>query len=126
MQNFIHSVADFFAPKPVRRNVGYRTIEAVNDCGEKRYIQIPTMSSQDRRENLEVLITKCKRLMSFVTKKKWDEKMYDRISKLNDDVRMALYKNDDITPLFKEFESIENFFKGSSKSSMNLSGLDSM
>lgn len=52
--------------------------------------------------------------------------MYTRIVDLTDRVRLSMYKNDDILPLFQEFESVENFFKGSSKSKMNLSSLDSV
>ena len=123
MSNLFQAVVEFFAPKPplvAKRKL----IEAVNDCGEKRYIEVERVV--DRRENLEVLFTKCKRLMSFVRKKKWDEIMYSRIVNLTDKVRLSMYKNDDILPLFEEFESVENFFKGSSKSQMNLSSLDSM
>ena len=123
MSNLFQTVVDFFAPKPpvvAKRKL----IEAVNDCGEKRYIEVERVV--DRRENLEVLFTKCKRLMSFVKKKKWDETMYIRIVKLHDDIRLSMYKNDDILPLFEEFESVENFFKRSSKSQLNLSSLDSV
>jgi len=52
--------------------------------------------------------------------------MYTRIVKLSDEVRLSMYKNDDILPLFKEYESVEKFFKGGSKSQMNLSSLDSV
>ena len=123
MSNLFQTVVDFFAPKPpvvAKRKL----IEAVNDCGEKRYIEVERVV--DRHENLQVLLTKCKRLMSFVKKKKWDETMYTRVVKLHDDIRLSMYKNDDILPLFEEFESVENFFKGSSKSQMNLSSLDSV
>jgi hypothetical protein len=123
MSNLFQTVVDFFAPRPpivAKRKL----IEAVNDCGEKRYIEVERVV--DRRENLQVLFTKCKRLMSFVRKKKWDETMYSRIVNLTDKVRLSMYKNDDILPLFEEFESVENFFKGSSKSQMNLSSLDSV
>jgi transcriptional regulator of aromatic amino acid metabolism len=116
MQNFIHSVAVFFAPKPVR----VRILEAVNDCGEKRYIEM----ERDRREDLNILFTKCKKLLSFITKNKWDDDAYKRLVKLIENVRLAMYKEDDITPLIEEFESIENFFKKSSRSSMNLSRLE--
>lgn len=123
MSNLFQTVVDFFAPKPpvvAKRKL----IEAVNDCGEKRYIEVERVV--DRRENLEVLFTKCKRLMSFVKKKEWDETMYTRVVKLHDDIRLSMYKNDDILPLFEEFESVENFFKRSSKSQLNLSSLDSV
>jgi hypothetical protein len=122
MSNLFQTVLGFFAPKPSFSIP--RVIEAVNDCGERRYIEVERVV--DRRENLEVLFTKCKRLMSFVRKKKWDETMYSRIVNLTDRVRLSMYKNDDILPLFEEFESVENFFKGSSKSQMNLSSLDSV
>lgn len=123
MSNLFQAVVGFFTPrsstfvKPV-------LIEATNDCGEKRYIEVERVV--DRRENLEVLLTKCKRLMSFVTKKSWDEAVYTRIVKLSDEVRLSMYRNDDIFPLFKEYESVENFLKGSSRSQMNLSSLDSV
>jgi hypothetical protein len=123
MSNLFQAVVSFFTPRPTS-NVKRTLIEAVNDCGEKRYIEVERVV--DRRENLEVLFTKCKRLMSFVKKKKWDETMYTRIVKLTDEIRLSMYKNDDITPLFEEFESVENFFKGSSKSKMNLSSLESV
>jgi len=123
MSNLFQAVVGFFAPKPpvvAKRKL----IEAVNDCGEKRYIEVERVV--DRHENLEVLFTKCKRLMSFVRSKKWDENMYTRVVKLHDDIRLSMYKNDDITHLFEEFESVENFFKRSSKSQLNLSSLDSV
>lgn len=102
-------------------------IEAVNDCGEKRYIEMESSKPFNyHRENLEVLLTKCERLMSFVRNNKWDETIYTRIVDLTDNIRLSMYKNDDILPLLQEFESIENFLRGSSKSKMNLSGLDSL
>lgn len=125
MSSLFQSVFGFFAPKP---SFSFpRVIEAVNDCGEKRYIEMESSTQfNNRRENLEVLFTKCKRLMSFVKSKKCDETTYTRIVNLSDKVRISMYKNDDILPLFQEFESVENFFKGSSKSKMNLSSLDSV
>ena len=127
MQHFLHSLADFFAPQPVRshseRLSKYTVIEAVNDCGEKRYLEVPKPASMERRENLEVLLTKCKRLLSFVTKKKCDEDISHRVIDLSDRVRRAMYMNDDITPLFDDFDIFENLVKKNSKSSMNLSSV---
>lgn len=102
-------------------------IETVNECGEKRYIEMDgILKINERREKLETLLTKCIRLISFVERKKWDEGMYNRILLLKDDIRLSMYKSNDIEYLIKEFKSIENFFKMSSKSKMNLSGLDSV
>lgn len=123
MSNLFQAVVGFFAPKS-STFIKPMLIEAVNDCGEKRYIEVERVV--DRHENLRVLFTKCNRLMSFVRKKNWDETMYSRIVDLSDRVRLSMYKNDDILPLFEEFESVENFFKESSKSQMNLSSLGSV
>jgi hypothetical protein len=106
MSNLFQAVVGFFAPKPplvAKRKL----IEAVNDCGEKRYIEVERVV--DRRENLEVLFTKCKRLMSFVKKKKWDETMYSRIVNLTDEIRLSMYKNDDITPYSKNLRVLRTF-----------------
>jgi hypothetical protein len=110
MQHFLHSLADFFAPRPVQSHIErlskYMVIEALNDCGEKRYIEMHKPTSVERRENLEVLLTKCKRLLSFVTKKKYDEDISYKVINLSDRVRQAMYMNDDIAPLFDDFEFV--------------------
>ena len=104
----------------------YAIIEAINDCGEKRYLEVPKPASMERRENLEVLLTKCKRLLSFVTKKKYDDEISYKVIDLSDRVRRAMYMNDDITPLFDDFDIFENMVKKNSKSSMNLSSVESL
>jgi hypothetical protein len=130
MQHFLHSLADFFAPRPVQSHIErlskYMVIEALNDCGEKRYIEMHKPTSVERRENLEVLLTKCKRLLSFVTKKKCDEDISYKVINLSDRVRQAMYMNDDITPLFDDFDLFENLVKRNSKSSVNLSSVESL
>ena len=133
MQNFLHSLADFFAPKPVQRRMSYServskyaVIEAMNDCGEKRYLEVPKPTSMERRENLEVLFTKCERLLSFVTKKNYDDEISYKVIDLSDRVRRAMYMDDDITPLFEDYDIFENMVKRNSKSSMNLSSVESL
>jgi hypothetical protein len=119
MQNIIQSMTDFFTPKPVS------IIEAVNECGEKRYIEMLTPVIGPRRENLNILFRKCKRLLSFVSTQNYDDIVRTKITNLSADIRVAMYRNDDITYLFEEYESVERlFFKKSSKSSMNLSSLE--
>ena len=131
MQNFLYSLADFFAPTPVQKPVIYSErvskfaiVEAINDCGEKRYLEVPKPASIERRENLEVLLTKCKRLMSFVTRKNCNDEIYHKVIDLSDRVRQAMYLNDDITYLFDDFDIFENQLKRSSKSTMNLSSVE--
>ena len=125
MQHFLHSIADFFAPRPVQayseRLSKHTVIEAVNDCGEKRYLEIPRPPAFERRENLEVLFAKCKRLLSFAKHKNCGDKTYYDIIELSDRVRNAMYTNTDILELFDEFEVFETQYKKNSKSQMDLS-----
>lgn len=128
MQHFLHSLTDFFATKPVRKSPGLQeklinctVIQATNECGEKRYIEIQRPRSQERRENLEILLTKCNRLLSFVMKKERSTNVSSRILELSDRIRMSMYKDGDITHLITEFEEFEQQYNKKSRSYMNLS-----
>jgi len=116
MQNILQAVTSFFTPKTVR------LIKAVNDCGEERYIEI-SRPTYDRREYIEILLTKCKRLMTFVTKTNHESRVLLNVIELYENVRQKLYTNDDISYLYEEFELIESKLKKSSKSFINLSDL---
>ena len=122
---FLHSIADFFAPKPVsltEKGTGGKLIEAVNDCGEKRYIEIEAERNyqQERQQDLEILLTKCKRLLSFVERTD-DVQVFEKMAYFVVKVRQAKYRGDDIHDLIEEFEKIEQSVKKSSKSFKNLS-----
>ena len=124
---FLQSILDFLTPKHVQRKISMtelmtRTsvIETRNECNEKRYIQIDREIHVERNVDLEILVTKCKRLLSFVEMKGKNEN-YSTMIKFVDRVRQAKYRGDDIKHLFKEFETIENKIKKSSKSFDNLS-----
>lgn len=99
-------------------------IQAVNQCGETRYIQLSGNTYSERRELLDVLLTKCKKLMSFVTKKESDSDTFYDIMELTNKVRLALYRSDDITYLYDEFNMYASKYKKNSRSSMNLSDLE--
>ena len=131
---FIQSIVDFVAPKPIRkeRSLSDRIltqdiIETVNDCGEKRYIQIETERNKkrERETDLNILLTKCKRLLSFVETTK-NESIFKKLVAFTEKVRQALYLGDDIQNLFHEFEQIEDITKKSSKSFKNLSDITMM
>ena len=124
---FLHSILDFLTPKHIQRKKSAtelmsRTsvIETRNECNEKRYIQIDREIHMERNVDLEVLIAKCKRLLSFVEMKGKNEN-YSMMIDFVDRVRQSKYRGDDIKPLFEEFETIENKIKKSSKSFDNLS-----
>ena len=131
---FLQSVVDLITPKPVpkERSLSDRIlnqdiIETVNDCGEKRYIQIETERNQkrERETDLNILLTKCKRLLSFVETTKNDS-IFKKLVVFTEKVRQALYLGDDIRDLFHEFEQIEDITKKSSKSFKNLSDITMM
>ena len=122
---FLHSIADFFAPKPVslrEKSMGGKLIEAVNDCGEKRYIEIEAERNyqQERQQDLEILLTKCKRLLSFVERTD-DVQVFEKMAYFVVKVRQAKYRGDDIHGLIEEFEKIEKSVNKSPKSFKNLS-----
>lgn len=131
---FLQSVVDFVTPKSIRneqslsdRLLNQNIIETVNDCGEKRYIQIEIERNQkrERETDLNILLTKCKRLLSFVETTK-NESIFKKLVAFTEKVRQALYLGDDIQNLFHEFEQIEDVTKKSSKSFNNLSDVTMM
>lgn len=131
---FLQSVVDFVTPKSIRneqslsdRLLNQNIIETVNDCGEKRYIQIEIERNQkrERETDLNILLTKCKRLLSFVETTK-NESIFKKLVAFTEKVRQALYLGDDIQNLFHEFEQIEDVTKKSSKSFKNLSDITMM
>ena len=127
---FLQSVVDLITPKPIRKERSLSDqdiIETVNDCGEKRYIQIETERNKkrERETDLNILLTKCKRLLSFVETTK-NESIFKKLVVFTEKVRQALYLGDDIQNLFHEFEQIEDVTKKSSKSFKNLSDVTMM
>jgi hypothetical protein len=131
---FLQSIVNLIAPRPIQqqeslveRIVNGEIVEAVNDCGEKRYIQIDIERNKkrERETDLNILLTKCKRLLSFVETTK-NESIFKKLVAFTEKVRQALYLGDDIRDLFHEFEQIENTTKKSSKSFKNLSDITMM
>ena len=116
--NFIRSVLDVLAPRPVQCKKSMKevmgvgsVIEAYNECREKRYIEVERNIQMERKMDLDILITKCKRLLSFVETRGVLQKFDRRMQNFVEKVRQAKYRGDDITPLFQEFENIENNVK---------------
>ena len=121
MSNLFQTVLNFFAPKP-DQGVASMLIEAVNECNEKRYIEMNMEKNhhQERQRDLEILLTKCKRLLSFVERTD-DLHVFEKMVHFVAKVRQAKYRGDDIRGLFVEFEEIEKNTKRSYKSFRDLS-----
>ena len=96
-------------------------IETVNEVGEKRYIEIPKSDYTSRRDKLEILLKKSQSMLDFCLKRrKTDDDMSWKLVNLIDRVRVSRYRNDDIKPLFNEFENIKKRCKRGSMSNVNL------
>ncbi len=129
MSSILQSVYSFFTERFVQtsetlyeRTMHTEVIEAVNEVGEKRYIEIPKNDYNLRREKLENLLKKSQSLFTFILKsKKKDDDMSCELVNLIERVRMSLYRNDDITPLLLQYEEIKRYYKRGSMSTMNLS-----
>lgn len=113
--SFLRKITEIIAPKPVSN-----VIETMNDCGEKRYIELERDVHTERKRNLDVLLMKCKRLLSFIESTQ-NIDMYDKMHSFVGRVRQALYMGDDILPLFDEYEKLKNDVKRGSKTFTNLS-----
>lgn len=102
-------------------------IEAVNDCGEKRYIEVPK-DVAFHQERLYVLLTKCEKLHSFVTRMESHGKMSETKLKIfyTEMFRLRLKVRDGriyganaqlIDNLTDEYETLEKLMKGSTSKS---------
>jgi hypothetical protein len=125
---FLRSIVNFVAPKPLQQPEGLterlingEVIEAINECGEKRYIEIHTPTLYERRQNLEILLTKCKNLLSSIKLTDRIDSKYVRVVALVGKIRESMYMNMDITDLVCEFEALEKEIKRASSSFRNLS-----
>jgi hypothetical protein len=99
-------------------------IETVNEVGEKRYIEMPKNTYTSRRDKLEILLKKSQSLLDFCLKmRKSDDDMSWDLVNLIDRARASQYRNDDINPLFDEFEGIEKRCKRRSMSYLNLTNM---
>ena len=118
MSGLFQAALSFFTPKSDQGSI----IEAVNECGEKRYIEMEIERNihMERQRDLEILLTKCKRLLSFVERTD-DLQVFEKMARFVVKVRQAKYRGDDIRVLFQEFEEIEKKTKKKSKSFNNLS-----
>lgn len=88
-------------------------------------MEIERNIQMERHQDLEILLTKCRRLLSFVERTD-DLQTFDKMARFVVKVRQAKYRGDDIRGLFQEFEEIEKKIKKTSRSSMNLSKMTMM
>lgn len=99
-------------------------IEAVNECGEQRYIQVKKPIDSERLENARILYRKSKKLISFLSRSSADDETFRMVLDLHEKIKNARYTNEDVDDLFDEFEEMKKDIKNMSISNMNLSSLE--
>jgi len=102
----------------------YIIIEAVNECGEQRYIQVKKPIDSERLENVRILYRKSKKLISFLSRSSADDETFRMVLDLHEKIKNARYTNEDVDDLFDEFEEMKKDIKNMSISNMNLSSLE--
>ena len=141
MSQILRNVIDFITPKSFQSNLDFLTImknytvvEATNECGEKRYLQIPKhdpMDITERRENLNFLYRKCKEILSFLSRKrrysyeheKFDN-LYFKVVDLKQKIKDALKQGDEgdsVMHFYDSFIRLRSEARGSFSSSKDLS-----
>ena len=128
MFSLLQRIYDLIAPKPSQTEETFYDkmiqgdlIETINEVGEKRYIEIPKSEYASRRDKLEVLLKKSQSMLDFCLKmRKSDDDMSWKLINLIERARVSQYRNDDIKPLFDEFENIKKRCKRGSRSNVNL------
>ena len=143
MSQILRNVIEFITPKPFQPNLDFLTIlknytivEATNECGEKRYLQVPKHDSMDiieRRENLSFLYRKCKEILSFLSRKRkysYDHEKFDdlyfKVVDLKGMIKDALRCEDEdgedsVIYFFDLFNKLRREAHGSCSSSSDLS-----
>jgi hypothetical protein len=92
---------------------GYDVIKAKNECGEDRYIAVCTEDA-----DIDILITKCKRLLSFVESRGLERKYAHALMTIERCAELG----EDLDPLFENYNRIKKRVTG--RSERNLSDLE--
>ena len=115
-RSFLQAIFGFDSPKVLtftEHLAKYDIIRAKNECGEDRYIAV----SKDDHD-IDILITKCKRLLSFVESRGLDSR-YARVLRL---IKHCAEEGEDLETLFADYERVKKRVMG--RSERSLSSLD--
>tara|TARA_B110000046_G_scaffold107970_1_gene115273 strand:- start:1581 stop:1976 length:396 start_codon:yes stop_codon:yes gene_type:complete len=128
-KNLLQAVFDFTPEKVIPSKIKlfsdfmltHQIIRTVNECDEDIYIA--TEKEQDR--NLHILVTKCKRLLSFVECHGLEYKYTSIIADFGNEIEYHVQRKLNIDHLFEKFGGIEKKIKGKYDSVRNLSNINS-
>ena len=120
-RSFVRAIFGFDPPQTtltlIEHLAKYDIIKTKNECGEDRYIAVENESS----DHLDILITKCKRLLSFVESHGLEQKYTPLLTQFGNEIENHVQTKVNIDHLFSKFEKIKKKIKGNSMSNFNLS-----
>ena len=123
-RSFLQAIFGFDSPKVLtftEHLAKYDIIRAKNECGENRYIAV----SKDDRD-IDILITKCKRLLSFVESNGLESKYAAVLAAFGRQIEQCAEVGGDVDPLFNNYDRIKRRIMYHSTSiERNLSGWES-
>ena len=95
----------------------YDVVKAMNECGEERIIAF----EKEPDHELDILVTKCKRLLSFVESRGLENKFATTLIDFGNEIEFYVQNKRDLKPMFEKYEKIKKVVKGNYMSSSHLS-----
>jgi|SRR5210317_854559 hypothetical protein len=96
----------------------YDVVKAMNECDEERIIAF----EKEPDHELNILVTKCKRLLSFVESRGLENKFATTLIDFGNEIEFCVQNKCDLEPMFEKYEKIKKVIKGNYMSSSHLSG----
>jgi len=97
--------------------LNYNVIKAKNECGEERILAF----EKELDHELDILVTKCKRLLSFVESRGLENKFVTTLIDFGNEIEFCVQNKHDLDPMFEKYEKIKKIIKGNNVSSSYLS-----
>ena len=123
-KNLLHALFGFSSSESSHKTrmftdylLNYTIIKAKNDCDEERFLAEEKENDQD----LDILVTKCKRLLSFVESRGLQKKYTQTLVEFGNEIEHCVQIQKSVEPLFDRYEEIKKMIKGNSMSSTHLS-----
>jgi hypothetical protein len=95
----------------------YDVVKAMNECDEERIIAF----EKEPDHELNILVTKCKRLLSFVESRGLENKFATTLIDFGNEIEFYVQNKRDLKPMFEKYEKIKKVVKGNYMSSSHLS-----
>ena len=116
LREIFHAVAGFPSPKK-KTILNHDVIKAKNDCGEDRSIAV---EKQYQNEDINILVTKVRRLLSFVESDPVLERRYaPMLIDFGQEIENCVRYNYNLESLFLKYDTIKKRVRGVNSTSTN-------